>query len=544
MVLSLMAWNVIGLFSSSRILGNLLNQTNCDVCVVTEHKLANDALDVFKSVNSEYFPIFNLREFIEFPRTGKEGGVGILVKKTLRYNVGQVSGVRDERIVGLKVITQTDTLYIFGVYMQSDGDVAAYRDTLQRLEDLCTYYSEYGKIIIAGDFNARIYENHTYHAAKQKADLMRNLIGNINLHVCNHRREGDVSYTFRPFETVLDYVLIERSSSEKIVSCVVLENNETEIASDHLPVICHMDYQIDVAIIDQAKPRSNVKYTAWDKTTIEDLVQYQLQLSDRLCKIITPDTGAQLETDSLYEQIALCMTLAAEETVPKRRFKHYLKPFWSKDLSKLHKIAMIKRMEWMNKGRPCGMEHDSYKEYKAAKRAFRNFHDTAQNEYLDVIHRELDEAAEIDQKLFWRIVRKRTNKPATACNELAFRGTTKRDPKGIADLFAEFYAELYSDTSSTAENNDTDFPPITVDELDNPFTFEEVNRAIRSLSLNKAAGVDGIRNEHIRYGGKQLIDSLVYLFNRIRITSVIPKTWKKGLIIPIHKGSRKSKKRP
>ena len=55
--------------------------------------------------------------------------------------------------IELKSLTYR-SIFIFGVYLPADGLIDNYRQVLNALDDLHTYYINYGNVIVAGDFNA------------------------------------------------------------------------------------------------------------------------------------------------------------------------------------------------------------------------------------------------------------------------------------------------------------------------------------------------------------------------------------------------------
>ncbi len=59
---------------------------------------------------------------------------------------------------------------------------------------------------------------------------------------------------------------------------------------------------------------------------------------------------------------------------------------------------------------------------------------------------------------------------------------------------------------------------------DGPFSVEEIAVEVRKLKLGKKGGNDSLTNEHIKYGGPVLCESLAKL---------------RGLIVTLYKGSRK-----
>ena len=66
--------------------------------------------------------------------------------------------------------------------------------------------------------------------------------------------------------------------------------------------------------------------------------------------------------------------------------------------------------------------------------------------------------------------------------------------------------------------------------------IEEVGAAIKTLRNGKAVGIDGVTNEILKFGGKDLEEAIWKLFNNIWQEEEIPESWSRGLIFPIFKG--------
>src|SRR6218665_1535396 len=64
---------------------------------------------------------------------------------------------------------------------------------------------------------------------------------------------------------------------------------------------------------------------------------------------------------------------------------------------------------------------------------------------------------------------------------------------------------------------------------------EEIQRAIKNLKNRKAAGSDKICPEMIKYGGKEMLEQLTRLYNKVWRLGRVPKEWRNGIIIPFPK---------
>lgn len=71
-----------------------------------------------------------------------------------------------------------------------------------------------------------------------------------------------------------------------------------------------------------------------------------------------------------------------------------------------------------------------------------------------------------------------------------------------------------------------DVPHIGVDDID---------RCVFNLKLHKAAGPDGIVNEHLMYGGQQLSVHLALLFNAMLRHCFVPSAFCSGVVLPLLK---------
>ena len=73
------------------------------------------------------------------------------------------------------------------------------------------------------------------------------------------------------------------------------------------------------------------------------------------------------------------------------------------------------------------------------------------------------------------------------------------------------------------------------DILNSPISGDAVALALRKGKNNKAAGIDGIPVEFYRYGGDELQNTLLVLFNYLFEKGCYPEEWCEGIINPIHK---------
>ena len=83
--------------------------------------------------------------------------------------------IDSDRIVGVELKDKCNNslpLFIFGVYLPANNDLVLYKRCIDVLYDLEAYYSNRGRVVFAGDMNARYNENPNGYIQKQKSDIL------------------------------------------------------------------------------------------------------------------------------------------------------------------------------------------------------------------------------------------------------------------------------------------------------------------------------------------------------------------------------------
>ena len=123
---------------------------------------------------------------------------------------------------------------------------------------------------------------------------------------------------------------------------------------------------------------------------------------------------------------------------------------------------------------------------------------------------------------------------------------------GWGCYFQKLYSESNSPMFDPIFKNDVDVKMRHIsNELPDVCTQEQViiskddvRKAARQLKCRKACGYDGIFNEHLKNGGIKLHEELALLYTDMYNHGHIPEGLKKGIIITLHEGGRKSKSDP
>ena len=555
-LLNILTWNERGIMSSAYCVSKLLDLTDCDFALLCEHKLLPHSLHFMDTINQIYIGYttndFTLDGLTTYSR-GK-GGVSILYKKELRSYTHRLD-IRHDKIIGVQVHTiVARPLFVFCAYLPPENDVSAYRAVLQDIHDLYTYYKQYGNVLIGGDFNASCKQEPRTNA--NKSIELRNFLNEhclIPLNI-NDKCKG-ATYTYSPMQTSLDYIITDEVIERNVQDCEVLSDDAIDNVSDHLPIIASISM---VKTLHKVTVKLDNISTAWHKATPDQFIAYQLDMESELRILNTVDYKTNAEINYLTNAISEQMLNSSAKHIPQSKYNKHTKPYWDDQIKLLHSDMRQARIHWLTAGRPRDKANETYQSYKLAKRNFRAAQRKANDNYLNQTYRDLDEAADLDIRLFWRLVRRQTRKPNSSCQQLIFNGRTHYDEISIANGFAEFYKCIYAE--STCDEYDPEFKSSCEEQLktlikqsynesdnchlESLVTVEEVGKLVKNLKKRKAPGCDRITNEHIIYGGPTVLEAITKLFNCILKAEYIPEQWRQGLIVPIYKGKNKSMSDP
>ena len=101
----ILTWNVRGVISSSLCLVDILARTNCDIAIITEHKLKSTSANYLDTISQQYCSITRIENCINNTSTDSfrfmgKGGGGIMYKKNMQFSIVEIPDIDSTRIVG------------------------------------------------------------------------------------------------------------------------------------------------------------------------------------------------------------------------------------------------------------------------------------------------------------------------------------------------------------------------------------------------------------------------------------------------------------
>lgn len=221
-------------------------------------------------------------------------------------------------------------------------------------------------------------------------------------------------HTFIPKCTMLDYILFSKTFVSNLISYRIFEEGLIPITSDHLPVLAEFKFSCTHQFLN----RSIAKFPAWHKASVDAIVAYRTCLHRVLDELLSRQVQTLSDMNALYDDLVSTLTKSATHNIPHSSYNPHTRPGWTKDVKHLHTKEREMRRTWLAEGRPRGMIFESYRNYKRAKRHFRVALDNEFNNYMRSVYHDLDNAAECDIRLFWKLVKRQKKRTSRTDPEI------------------------------------------------------------------------------------------------------------------------------
>ena len=537
--LHIFSYNMHGFNQGSHTVRDIVFQLKPDIFMIQEHWLTPANLSKLNDNFPQYL-CFGTSAMGSSVESGvlygrPFGGVAMLVNKQLqRYTKLLFASDR-------YVLVTVGNLLIVNVYLPcvgTDNRLCIVEDILCAISDWLDKNSS-NTVLFGGDFNVDL----------DKHDPVSDLINCFCSDNCLHRCDLILSTGIRHstyineslgHESVIDYFFISDSSVMSEFEVVDKFIN----LSDHLPLsvkcmskisICHQDVSAETNSMSVYNLRwDHADLSLYREATGCYLPQFLHDLSD-----LEKNDCVNIETiDCLYRRLVDILSFCSEMTVPKHK-KNFFKYWWDQELDALKDQSMSSCSIWRAAGRPrSGPLFDKYRKDKSAyRRAIRLKQQDETNSYTNDLHEAL---LRKQGTTFWKCWNSKFGEKRRLVNTV--NGLT--DHNIIAENFATYFSRVCSNTTvaraaklrSEYETMRTTYAGFPTD-ASFRFDAELVESVINNMKLGKAAGLDGLTVEHLRYCDNSLPGILAKLFNVMLYTGCVPTDFGLSFTVPILKNN-------
>ena len=483
-----------------------------------------DILILNETWRKDGFEMFSTSEGHVFANSGCEEqrrGVGFLIHRRWVKYLKSFQPI-NERVAFITIQKHKLKMRIVAVYFPHTG----YPDEpVQTMYDVLTSLVHESRarkeqVIIGGDFNAEI-------GARSEVDN-QNYIGSWSIGQQNYRgfwlkrwcelEEVFVANTFYPKtneNTVtyvgpnqhgrqIDYFLVCRRTKRLMRNAGSVA--DIDMGSDHRAIELVMEIGTNKRRNQRGKPLTGdrTKRVAWKHVCTE---KYPSQVSDLFTESQTP---ANTEKRCEFIEATLLEACRLSEKLEE-----------TEDMSEgvdetLRELIERRRAMKTSTNEKSAISKQIQKHVRKSRR--------------QIQHQKVEETLRLFRNLRRIPAFKTVQKKKLIVQMKDKNGNQQYSRRVIADIFADFYEQLYSSTQETEQSEGTASVPV------DPFTRAELVSAIKSLKSNRCQDTAGIKAEMLKTGGEVLVGVLLDLYNQILCGEMqAPKAWKHSVISVIYK---------
>jgi exonuclease III len=547
-LLSVVSYNLHGLNQGLPGINHLIDTMSPDVIMNQEHWLTSENLHKLSDISDNYFMIGSSAMdncLASGPLFGRPfGGTAVLIKKEF-INV-TVNIATSERYCVVRIANWL----LINVYLPCSGTpnrILLLNDILCEIQGIILNNHDCD-CLFAGDFNSDLSDPKSN--AVNKA--INAFIYDNRLNRCDilFPTGSNVTYINESLScsSTIDYIVT--SNSNRTVAFNVLDIDIN--LSDHLPimVLCELD-----SFVNPVEIRSdvNVSFFRWDHAPLNsyyEQTRVALQPVLEELNILTNNKSlSMVDTtviDKLYNCVVTSLQLCSNNCIPKCT-KQFYKFWWSQELTELKDRAIASHRMWKDSGRPrYGPIFTKYKQDKLLyKKRIREDRIQETSSYTNDLHEALIHKSGRD---FWKQWNSKFENKNCKNRLIQVDGTV--DNLIILDKFAKYFEQL-STPFNVERNNELrdkymdlrpNYKSLPVFKDTNIVSVELISKLLSSMKNGRAAGLDQLTSEHLKYCHPIIIVILSKLFNCFIATQHLPDSFGASYIVPIPKcdGRKKS----
>ena len=457
----------------------------------------------------KYFPASRIK------KKGRAiGGIVTGVRREILELQGEV--INKQNIQERRVKLDGKTYRIMTIYSKADDEEDIWQILKEGIEDW-----EEEAIMVGGDFNARIGDKGAWikdfieeeeQNKRSSKDRTFNLRGRKLLEECDEKgwhvlngntlgdENGNFTYIGEKGASVIDFV-IGNDNALRDVEYFKIEEN---INSDHLPLTVRLNRKLER---EKEKKMGKKVVQIWNEETIKKYKENNIKTK------FDPKSNVNEEMDELVKKIK-----ELTETKEVERGKVYKEKWWDID-------CRMKRRELQKSLKRVRKDLGTIDEYRKKRKEYKELckqkKERKKEEYIEQIKNITKE------KEVWEHV----NKGRKSRTQIASTITKEE--------WRMHFMELLDGKENQIGAKEC--LKINTGLNQKEVTKEEIEKQIRKLKKEKAAGEDEVKNEAWLYAEEPVKGKLLNIIQRVYRGEGFPRRWRIGNICPIFKKGDKEK---
>ena len=401
------------------------------------------------------------------------------------------------------------------------------------LRDVNTLRGEGTKVLLLGDFNGHLHRLQQPQGTDPNGRFLEHLHTSHILNIINLSTicKGINTWTRGDSSTCIDYVLADDNTTQHIQSMHIDELQEFwTLGQDHHFIEVILKLQVT-----RSTPKPKIFY--WPLRDNIDWEEYAKHVSTGLSRFLEENLHIPPATQdvSIYDLFIEAFISAADRALP-RPTSAKAKKSRNATISRLTTLRNRRKTQWLQARKKDDPQTTRlHKEYKKTQDSLRKAHIKDRLRRRTKWQKQLIQQGGPSSKKLWNSFHSKTDPLEAVLTTNGISSHPQTVIEAIQGHFARKHSEAAPPTAppttpaQSAENHGLQ------ENINQPFTHDEVGRIVKNLPNGKAAGPDHIPNEILKKGGSTLISSLTYIFNVFLAISSTPPEWNDDITHLIYK---------
>lgn len=528
--INIATWNLQGIFEEGAV-KNLISEAkryNIDIMMLQETHLKDSTI-----TEIEGYILFNSGSDI------RRYGTGFLVKENLKEAIRKFRPLTD-RLCCIQLRAEKKNISLVNIHAPTEEKDDEEKDEYYEvLEQVYESLPRQDIKIIIGDANAKVGKEEIYKEVTggESKHQVSNNNGERLISFATEKRMKIISTHFRRKDihkgtwlipgrnetNQIDHILIQQQYARLVTN--VRTYRGADANSDHFLVKMRIKQPTNN---NQTKKRKRiVRYDMEKLGKQENRQMYQQDIYNKITRDKTKTGEIEKEWKILEEGIkeATEKNLRQGNILKK---KGWINEECKEEISKRKTLREI----WLNTGKKEDKER-----YLSQRRIAKHICRVTKREYEEQRIRNMEEQYKNKEiRNFYNEVKKeRKGYQAKMVYCTDKQGNLIANEEEMASRWKEYFEEMLNEEQITGENAENkNMEDQDEENIEKP-TKIEINEIIDNLKNNKSPGDNGVTAENIKYGGSELRNRIHQLIKDIWNQELMPKTWKKAIICPIHK---------
>ncbi|XP_062617044.1 uncharacterized protein LOC134278766 [Saccostrea cucullata] len=447
------------------------------------------------------------------------GGVATIWPKNIPSHIKPLLE-GNNHIAIIELYAKPRPLCIINVYMPCRGGKhtsAEYRDSLDVVREAITKYRRTYTILLGGDLNASLHRPNP----NNLDNLLREFCNELSIITPEYYPEEPTFFHHDNKSTSqIDYLLKLQDQNDDGIQQVSIRGQQSTNTSDHVLTTGKMYIKPHKKA--KTEPPTTTEYhkPKWIKC---DDSRYQSSIDEYLNeepKCQNDNTNIQLILDIVH--LSNTLHTAAETAIPKhkangkRTQKKKGRTPWNENIGQASRIAKKAHYDWVMEGSPKGQNCMLFNNMKATKKTLRQKQRQAQARIREKKYSDIIKSADLNQKLFFKLVREQRTSHCAETDTLYLDGHELQGDELILKGWNTHFNSLGTPDANQVNEEEC----LLIKEiLEDPekrseipdITQMQVENAISKLANNKAPDHLGLTAEHLKKGGATIVNSNEFL---------------------------------